>query len=192
MEAPWLWGCVFTFTASISLVPIEKFTNISWMNERISSSLWYHPILSECAFPVPNRFPLPEDPLPGSSCRPSLVLQSLPTQPQSHSFPFCWKCLIIHHLPSFQTQQKYTSSVIYNTTLLIWFLLFSITLQPAWQECSGNPYLSWSCFLPRQPECQQMTKESLCHLFQCLPWKCMWLYIWRVFNQWCSVGRLHL
>lgn len=51
---------------------------------------------------------------------------------------FCWKFLIIHHLPSFQIQQKYTSSVIYNTTLLIWFLLFSITLQPTWQECSGK------------------------------------------------------
>lgn len=138
MEAPWCWGCVFTFTASISLVPIAKFTSISWMNKKISSSPWYHPILSECAFPVPNRFPLPEDPLLGNSCWPSLVLQSLPTQPQSHSFPFCWKFLIIHHLPSFQIQQKYTSSVIYNTTLLIWFLLFSITLQPTWQECSGK------------------------------------------------------
>lgn len=138
MEAPWPWGCVSTFTASISLVSIEKVTNISWMYERISSSPRYHPILSECAFPVPNRFPLPEDPLPGSSCWPSLVLQSLPTQPQSYSFPFCWKCLLIHHLPSFQIQQKYTSSVIYNTTLLIWFLLFSITLQPARQECSGK------------------------------------------------------
>ena len=95
MEAPWHWGSVFTFTASISLVPIAKFT-ISWMNERISSSPWYHPILSECVFPVPNRFPLAEDPLLGSSCWPSLVLQSLPKQPQSHSFPFCWKFLIIH------------------------------------------------------------------------------------------------
>lgn len=70
-----------------------------------------------------DRFPLPEDPLLRNSCWPSLVLQSLPTQLQSHSFPFCWKFLIIHHLPSFQIQQKYTSSVIYNTTLLIWFLL---------------------------------------------------------------------
>ena len=68
----------------------------------------------------------------------SEVCKSLSRTKQSHSFPFCWKCLIIHHLPSFQIQQKYTSSVIYNTTLLIWFLLFSITLQPAWQECSGK------------------------------------------------------
>ena len=137
MEGPWLWGCVFTFTASISLVPIEKFTNISWMNERISSSPWCHPILSECASPVPNRFPPP-----WGSTSWGLLLTitgspvSLLTQPQSHSFPFCWKCLIIHHLLPFQIQQKYTSSVIYNRTLLIWFLLFSITLQTTWQECS--------------------------------------------------------